>query len=215
MSNTLEQYLGAAIDRGQIDHVLRASRSLNGKVTFYVRPLNGDGETLDFVVRGNGMALNLTSDSDVHRGIDGLLETRIPILDQITDLCHAIEKCGASPELTDAVTKASALRKPITELVEQAISLGLETGLFSFATSEDPAQGEAVPQSATGCSSGSDSTHQAIQLGHCAANAAQSLSELTKHTNAHDATKAMERLVKALASKATSLLVDQAEAKQL
>ena len=142
MSNTLEQYLGAAITRGQIDHALRAHRAPCGKVTFYVRPLNGDGETLDFVVRGNGLALNLTSDSDVHRGIDGLLETRIPILDQITDLCHAIEKCGASPELTDAVTKASALRKPITQLVEQAISLGIENGWFSIVASEEPAQGE-------------------------------------------------------------------------
>lgn len=147
MSNTLEQYLGAAIDRGQIDHVLRASRSLNGKVTFYVRPLNGDGETLDFVVRGNGMALNLTSDSDVHQGIDSLLETRIPILDQIRELCYAIEKCGASPELTDAVTKASALREPITQLVEQAISLGIENGWFTFVASEEPAQGEVYAKS--------------------------------------------------------------------
>lgn len=153
MSNTLEQYLGAAIDRGQIDHVLRAHRAPCGKVTFYVRPLNGDGETLDFVVRGNGMALNLTSDSDVHRGIDGLLETRIPILDQITDLCHAIEKCGASLELTDAVTKASALRKPISDLVQQAIALGLDTGRMSVSTSEastahrrpDPAKGAPKP----------------------------------------------------------------------
>ena len=64
-SKTLEQYLVAAIERGQIDHALRAHRGLDGKITFYVRPLAGDGETLDFVVRGNALVLNQTSDSDV------------------------------------------------------------------------------------------------------------------------------------------------------
>ena len=64
-SKTLEQYLVAAIERSQIDHVLRASRAPGGKVTFYVRPLSGDGETLDFVVRDNALVLNLTSASDV------------------------------------------------------------------------------------------------------------------------------------------------------
>lgn len=87
------------------------------------------------------------------QGIDGLLATRIPILDQITELCWAIEKCGASLELTDAVTKASALRKPISELVQQAIALGLDTGRMSVSTSEastahrrpDPAKGAPKP----------------------------------------------------------------------
>lgn len=64
-------------------------------------------------------------------GIDKLLETRIPILDQIYDLCLSIEKCGASPELTDAVTKAGALREPITELVNQALELGIGKGIVS------------------------------------------------------------------------------------
>ena len=67
--------------------------------------------------------------------IDNLLTTRIPILDQITDLCHAIEKCGASPELTDAVVKAGALREPISELVRQAIDLGIGTGLVGVSHS--------------------------------------------------------------------------------
>ena len=57
--------------------------------------------------------------------VDKFLDTRIPILDQIYDLCLAIEKCGASPELTDAVTKAGALRKPISDLVNQAVALGI------------------------------------------------------------------------------------------
>ena len=68
-------------------------------------------------------------------GVDKFLETRIPILDQITDLCQAIEKCGASPELTDAVVKAGALREPISELVRQAIDLGIGTGLVGVSYS--------------------------------------------------------------------------------
>lgn len=64
-SKSLEQYLIADIERGQIDHMLRATRDASGKVTFYIHPHGADGETLDFVVRGNAVALNNTSDSDV------------------------------------------------------------------------------------------------------------------------------------------------------
>lgn len=60
------------------------------------------------------------------------------ILDQITELCWAIEKCGASPELTDAVTKASALREPISELVRQALLLGVGDGIVSVNVSSEP-----------------------------------------------------------------------------
>lgn len=74
--------------------------------------------------------------SSISKGVDKLMETRIPILDQITDLCHAIEKCGASPELTDAVVKAGALREPISELVRQAIDLGIGTGMVSVSYSK-------------------------------------------------------------------------------
>lgn len=73
--------------------------------------------------------------SNLSKGVEKILETRIPILEQITDLCHAIEKCGASPELTDAVTKAGALREPISELVRQAIDLGVSTGLVGVSSS--------------------------------------------------------------------------------
>ncbi|MFH7764585.1 hypothetical protein [Acinetobacter sp. BSP-28] len=69
--------------------------------------------------------------SKLRSGINKLLETRIPILDQIYELCLAIEKCGASPELTDAVTKAGALREPITQLVNQALKLGIGEGILS------------------------------------------------------------------------------------
>lgn len=64
-SKSLEQYLVTAIERGQIDHALRASRDASGKVTFYIHPALGDGETLDLVVRGNELVLNLTNCSDV------------------------------------------------------------------------------------------------------------------------------------------------------
>lgn len=65
MTKTLEQYLSDAMDRGVIDHALRAHRGLDGKITFYVRPSGADGETLDFVVRGNAMVPNVCSTSDV------------------------------------------------------------------------------------------------------------------------------------------------------
>lgn len=79
--------------------------------------------------------------------VDKFLDTRIPILDQIYDLCLAIEKCGASPELTDAVTKAGALREPISELVRQAIDLGIGEGIVTMHISESPKAelGEVLP----------------------------------------------------------------------
>ena len=72
-----------------------------------------------------------------HDALDSLLAARIPILDQIYDLCQAIEKCGASPELTDAVTKASALREPISELVRQALLLGIGDGIVRVSYSSN------------------------------------------------------------------------------
>ncbi|WP_336022250.1 hypothetical protein [Acinetobacter lwoffii] len=80
--------------------------------------------------------------------VDKFLDTRIPILDQIYDLCLAIEKCGASPELTDAVTKAGALREPISELVNQALALGIGEGIASVSFSNSPKAelGEVLPE---------------------------------------------------------------------
>ena len=74
---------------------------------------------------------------ELQAGIDQLLNTRIPILDQIYDVCQAIEKCGASPELTDAVTKAGALRDPISKLVDQALKLGIGEGIVSVSYSDN------------------------------------------------------------------------------
>lgn len=74
---------------------------------------------------------------ELQAGIDQLLNTRIPILDQIYDVCQAIEKCGASPEITDAVTKAGALRDPISKLVDQALKLGIGEGIVSVSYSDN------------------------------------------------------------------------------
>ena len=71
----------------------------------------------------------IEQENKVKTGVDKLLETRIPILDQIYELCLAIEKCGASPELTDAVRLAGELRNPISELVRQAVDLGIGEGI--------------------------------------------------------------------------------------
>ncbi len=81
-------------------------------------------------------------------GVNELLDTRIPILNQIYDLCLALEKCGASPELTDAVTKAGALREPISELVNQALALGIGEGIVGVSISESPKAelGEVLPE---------------------------------------------------------------------
>lgn len=76
-------------------------------------------------------------DVSLKTGIDTLLTTRIPILDQIYDLCQSIEKCGASPELTEAVTKAGALRDPISELVKQALALGIGQGIVAVSHSDE------------------------------------------------------------------------------
>ena len=42
-----------------------------------------------------------------------------PLIKQAYEVCQAIEKCGASPELTDAVTKASALMQGIANVMER------------------------------------------------------------------------------------------------
>jgi hypothetical protein len=73
--------------------------------------------------------------NNIKVAVDGLLDTRIPILNQIYDVCQAIEKCGASPELTDAIRLAGELRDPISELVRQAIDLGIGHGIVSVSHS--------------------------------------------------------------------------------
>jgi len=74
---------------------------------------------------------------ELKTGIDQLLNTRIPILDQIYDVCQAIEKCGASPELTNAVRLAGELRYPISKLVDQALKLGIGEGIVAVSHSDE------------------------------------------------------------------------------
>lgn len=45
-----------------------------------------------------------------------------PLLKQCYELCLAIERCGASLELTEAVTKASALMIEIENLTDKLAS---------------------------------------------------------------------------------------------
>lgn len=214
---TLEQYLAAAAAAGIIDHALRANVDVGGKVTFYIHPLNTDGETLDYVVRGNELAQIVSSDV-AGDGVDALLTARIPILDQITELCWAIEKCGASPELTDAVTKAAALRKPITQLVQQAVALGIDGGWMSVSDSNAPGNAEKTGDDqmhqVAGCVGSSCLTgcqpspaEDAVRLGHCAANVADSLAHLLDRLSIDQApTKALAGLVKTLADRAEAAL---------
>ena len=45
-----------------------------------------------------------------------------PLLKQCYELCLAIERCGASLELTEAVTKASALMNEIEKITDKLAS---------------------------------------------------------------------------------------------
>jgi hypothetical protein len=54
---TFEQYLRDAHDKGVLDHALRARVEANGVVKFYVHPAGQDGDTLDFAVTGDGLAV--------------------------------------------------------------------------------------------------------------------------------------------------------------
>lgn len=55
-NQTLEKYLVDAAASGAIDHTLRAHVFPNGTVKFYIHPAGRDGQTLDFVVGGNGLS---------------------------------------------------------------------------------------------------------------------------------------------------------------
>lgn len=53
---------------------------------------------------------------------------RHPILKEAVEVCHAIEKCGASDELTQVVIKASTLCNSIDDLLDQLDSKGGRVG---------------------------------------------------------------------------------------
>ena len=50
---TLEKYLKEYHGKGIVDHAIRFHVHIDGLVSFYIHPLNADGETLDFVVCEN------------------------------------------------------------------------------------------------------------------------------------------------------------------
>lgn len=52
---TLDSYLKENFAKGVIDHAIRAHVDDEGWVTFYIHPLNVDGETLDFSVTANNL----------------------------------------------------------------------------------------------------------------------------------------------------------------
>ena len=105
-----------------------------------------------------------TDTASLSEGVERLLDMRIPILDQLTELCYAIEKCGASPELTDAVTKASALREPISKLVQQALTIGVGAGIVSIDVSPQlPACTCGPNDGCTNCSKHDSAIEQEIQ----------------------------------------------------
>lgn len=58
-----------------------------------------------------------------------------PLLGQISELMHAIEACGASPQLTLAVVLAEALYKPVGELLDTKVAV-----LSSMVESNEDAQ---------------------------------------------------------------------------
>jgi hypothetical protein len=56
MGKSLERYLWDNLDRGVIDHAVRALRDADGKVTFYIHPASVSGDTCGYDVTG-AMAL--------------------------------------------------------------------------------------------------------------------------------------------------------------
>lgn len=66
--------------------------------------------------------------NQVNNQVEVILEARIPILEQIYDLCQAIDKCGSSPEITNAAVKAGGLREPINKLIIQTVAIGFTNG---------------------------------------------------------------------------------------
>ena len=53
MANTLGHYLKRCYEQGIIDFCLRAREDAPGVTSFYIRPANQDGETIDYFVIGN------------------------------------------------------------------------------------------------------------------------------------------------------------------
>jgi hypothetical protein len=51
----LEEYFRSDLSRNVIDHSVRAQLDSDGNVKFYIHPMNVDGETPEFAVRGSSL----------------------------------------------------------------------------------------------------------------------------------------------------------------
>ena len=51
--DNLQRYLQENLDKGIIDHTLRASKREDGTIVFYIHAVNASSQTLDFAVDGN------------------------------------------------------------------------------------------------------------------------------------------------------------------
>jgi len=58
MPKTLEDYFRNGIDKNIIDFAVRAERTDEDRIVFYIHPLNQDGETADFEINGNELEHN-------------------------------------------------------------------------------------------------------------------------------------------------------------
>jgi len=56
--HTLETYLRTAIMKNIIDFAVRAQRTEDDRIVFYIHPLEVSGETADFEVHGNVLEHN-------------------------------------------------------------------------------------------------------------------------------------------------------------
>lgn len=82
-----------------------------------------------------------------------------PLLAQAVEVCHAIELCGASPQLTDAVTKASMLVRAIDEYIDEVNANAVPVAL-------DPSASKKISET---------DFNQAISLSHAIANLSGSM----------------------------------------
>lgn len=51
--DNLERYLKTNLNKGIIDHAIRASEKEDGTIVFYIHAVNADSETQDFAVQRN------------------------------------------------------------------------------------------------------------------------------------------------------------------
>jgi hypothetical protein len=51
----MEEYLAKGLDQGITEHVLCTRRAADGRLVFYIYPMFGAGDTLDFAVQGDNL----------------------------------------------------------------------------------------------------------------------------------------------------------------